>query len=352
MGKKGDMGEKSRQRVRSSFFGRIPDEMLAAKNALRDRLFGATEEAIPQALALRKAKRFNPAIGVNLVGVGIGEKLSAGKQTGEMCVKVFVAKKYPKGKIAPGELVPEKIDEIPTDIEGVGYVRKFQIPQRKRHRPVPGGVSVGLPLSVVHYRFGGTLGVVVVDRGDQNRAYGLSNNHVLAGENRVKLGAAVVQPATLDEGGEGDRIGYLSRYVPLKFNNKRNWMDAAATEFENPEVADRSLLGIGRPTGAGHPSLGLLVRKSGRTTGITEGVVREMNFDVFNITYDRGMVRVDDIIVIRGTSGSFSKPGDSGSAIVDPQGRVVALLFAGSEIVTFAIPIHRVLHRLNLRIAT
>ena len=129
-------------------------------------------------------------------------------------------------------------------------------------------------------------------------------------------------------------------------------MDAAATEFENPEVADRSLLGIGRPTGAGHPSLGLLVRKSGRTTGITEGVVREMNFDVFNISYERGMVRVDDIIVIRGTSGSFSKPGDSGSAIVDPQGRVVALLFAGSEIVTFAIPIHRILRRLNLRIAT
>ena len=346
------MAGKSIQGVRSSFFGKIPEGVLAAKNALRDRLFGATEEAVPQALALRKAKRFHPAIGVNLVGVGIGEKLSAGKQTGEMCVKVFVAKKYPKGKVPSGELVPEKIDEIPTDIEGVGYVRKLQIPQRKRHRPVPGGVSVGLPLSVVDFRFGGTLGVVAVDSKDPDHILCLSNNHVLADENRVNLGAAVVQPATLDGGGEADRIGYLSRYVPLKFNNKRNWMDAAAAEFENPGTAERSLLGIGRPTGSGNPSLGLLVRKSGRTTGLTEGVVREMNFDVFNISYEQGMVRVDDVIVIRGTSGSFSKPGDSGSAIVDPQGRVVALLFAGSEMVTFAIPINRVLRRLKLRIAT
>jgi hypothetical protein len=352
MGKEGNMGEEAIRGVRSSFFGRIPEEVLAAKNALRDRLFGATEAAIPQALALRKAKGFQPAIGVNLVGVGVGEKLSAGKQTGEMCVKVFVAKKYPKGKVPSGDLVPAKIDEIPTDIEGVGYVRKFQIPQRKRHRPVPGGVSVGLPLSVLEFRFGGTLGVVVVDSKDPSHILGLSNNHVLADENRVSLGAAVVQPATLDGGGEADRIGHLARTVPLKFNNKRNWMDAAAAEFENPETAERNLLGIGRPTGSANPSLGLLVRKSGRTTGLTEGVVREMNFDVFNIGYEQGMVRVDDVIVIRGTSGSFSKPGDSGSAIVDPQGRAVALLFAGSEIVTFAIPIRRILRRLKLRIAT
>jgi hypothetical protein len=348
----GNVTDKTVLRARSPFFGRIPDEMLAAKNALRGRLFGATEEAIPQAIALRQAKRFHPAIGVNLVGVGIGEKLSAGKQTGEMCVKVFVAKKYPKGKVPSGELVPEKIDRIPTDIEGVGYVRKFQIPQRRRHRPVAGGVSLGLPLSVVNYRFGGTLGVVVVDRGDPNHAFGLSNNHVLADENRVNLGAAVVQPATLDGGGEADRVGHLSRFVPLKFDNKRNWMDAAATEFENPETAERSVLGIGRPRGSGNPSLGLLVRKSGRTTGLTEGVVREINFDVFNVSYDQGMVRVDDVIVIRGTSGFFSKPGDSGAAIVDPQGRVVALLFAGNDVVTFAIPIRRVLRRLRLRIET
>ena len=70
-GKESHRDEKALQGVRSSFFGRIPDAVLAAKNALRDRLLGAAEEAFPQALALRKAKRFNPAMGINLVGVGL-----------------------------------------------------------------------------------------------------------------------------------------------------------------------------------------------------------------------------------------------------------------------------------------
>ena len=61
---------------------------------------------------------------------------------------------------------------------------------------------------------------------------------------------------------------------------------------------------------------------------------------------------MDDVMVIEGVRGSFSRPGDSGSAIVDPQGNVVGLLFAGSDTVTFAIPIRRVLQRLRVAIAT
>lgn len=57
-------------------------------------------------------------------------------------------------------------------------------------------------------------------------------------------------------------------------------------------------------------------------------------------------------VVIEGVGGAFSRSGDSGSAIVDPLGRVVALLFAGSPKVTFAIPIRRILNRFKIRIAT
>jgi hypothetical protein len=334
------------------FWGRISADLVSAKNSLRDRLFRVAEKSMPQAFALRKEKRFQPAPGVNLVGMGIGEKLAAGKRTGEMCVKVFVAKKFPKGKVGTADRIPAAISGIPTDIEGVGYPRRYQIPQQRRHRPVPGGVSVGLDFHAVNFQFAGTLGVVVSDRTDPGRVYALSNNHVLADENRVQAGAGVVQPGTLDGGTNADRVARLTRYIPIRFNNQRNWMDAAVAEFDRPAGTDRSILGIGPPSGAGKPSLGLLVRKSGRTTGLTEGIVRVVNFDVFNVEYDQGMVRVDDVIVIEGTAGSFSRPGDSGSAIVDPQGRVVALLFAGSPQVTYAIPIPRVLRRLGIRIAT
>ena len=211
---------------------------------------------------------------------------------------------------------------------------------------------MGLDFTAVHFRFAGTLGVVVVDRRDPHRLYVLSNNHVLADENRVNPGAGVVQPGTLDGGGNADRVTRLARSVPLKFDNRRNWMDAALAEFENPPGVERSILGIGVPVGATKPSLGLLVRKSGRTTGLTEGIVRVVHFDVFGVQYGQGFVRVDDVVVIEGIGGPFSQPGDSGSAILDPRGRVVTLLFAGSEVVTFALPIGRVLRRLGVRIAT
>lgn len=344
--------ERSVFELRHPFWGGMAKDLAFAKESLRAHLLLSVEKSVSQALTLRKAKRFQPAPGVNLVGIGIGEKVAAGKRTGEMCVKILVAKKYPKGHIGPSDRIPAAIEGIPTDIEGVGYPRKFQIHHRQRHRPVPGGVSVGLDFHAVHSRFAGTLGVVVVDREDQQRFYALSNNHVLADENRANRGAGVVQPGTLDGGRNTDRVARLARSVPLKFHNRRNWMDAAIAEFDQPQGVDRSILEIGAPSGAARPSLGLLVRKSGRTTGLTEGVVRVVNFDVFSVQYDQGLVRVDDVIVIEGIAGPFSKPGDSGSAIVDPQGRVVALLFAGSDVVTFAIPIHRILRRLKVHIAT
>jgi S1-C subfamily serine protease len=329
----------------------IPRDLKEAKENLRNQLFRPKQRITAEALALRKAKRHRPTPDVNLVGVGIGEKVAAKKRTGELCVKVLVAKKYPRSQIRAADLIPADVDGIPTDIEGVGYPVKFAIAQRKRHRPVPGGVSVGLDRNAVNFHFAGTLGAIVVDKNDQERLYALSNNHVLADENRVEIGAGVVQPGTLDGGRNKDRVARLTRYIPLKFENKRNWMDAAIAEFEDPSGVDRSILDIGAPSGSADARLGWLVRKSGRTTGLTEGIVRIIHFDVFDVEYDQGYVRVEDVLVIEGISGSFSQPGDSGSAIVDPKGRVVALLFAGSPQVTFAIPIRRVLRRLGVRIA-
>ncbi|MGQ0570004.1 MAG: trypsin-like peptidase domain-containing protein [Armatimonadota bacterium] len=344
--------KRSGSAAKRPIYGSIPNDLIAAKETLRDRLFPSTEESISKALTLRRTKRFQAAPSVNLVGIGVGEKVTWGRRTGQMSLKVLVAKKYPNRRIAYAQRIPAAVDGIPTDIDEVGYPRKFEVPHRQRHRPVPGGVSVGLDLDAVGYRFAGTLGVVVVDREDQQTLYALSNNHILADENRVNTGAGVVQPGTLDGGTPAARVARLTRFVPLLFDNRRNWIDAAIAKFDKAAGADRRILKIGVPTGADAPSLNLLVRKSGRTTGLTEGIIRAVRFDVVNVQYDLGMVRLDDVIVIRGVDGSFSRPGDSGSAIVNPQGKVVALLFGGSDVVTFAIPIRRVLRRFNVRIAT
>ena len=259
-------------------------------------------------------------------------------------------KKYPKGKVGRGDLIPKTLDGIPTDVEGIGYPRAFVPSNRGRFRPVMGGTSVGLDVAAVGFKFAGTLGCVLRRKSGSAGWFGLSNNHVFANENEAALGSNAVQPGTLDGGGNGDRIGTLARFAALKFDNVPNQMDAAIVQLAaTPELP---ILDIGTPSGDGRPRLHQLVRKSGRTTGLTEGVIRIVNFDVVNIQYDAGMVRVDNVIVVEGIDGSFSAPGDSGSAILDQDGKVVALLFAGSTAVTFAIPIRRILRRFKMRIAT
>jgi len=365
---------------------KLPADIISAKTRLRDRLVPPVERQVARAFALRKVQRHHPDPGVNLVGIGIGEKVTAGGRTGVLCVKVLVARKFPKARIERSDRIPAFVDGIPTDVEAVGYPRKFAIDNQRRHRPVPGGVSGSPSFEDVGIRYAGTLGVVLAvspgggasrptarseGRNPPGRSRGgprlegpnagsgnpeprfvLSNNHVLADENRLAAGAAIVQPATLDGGAKGDRVGTLADFVPIKFDNARNWMDAAVARFDPRVATADTILGIGPLTGAGDPSLNLLVRKSGRTTGLTEGVVRVVRFDVFDVQYDQGMVRVDDVMVIENTSGPFSRPGDSGSAIVDMQGRLIGLLFAGSDEVTFAIPIRRILRRFKLRVPT
>lgn len=328
---------------------RIPHELIAAKIELRDRLVPRVERQLPLALSIRRVRRYQPAQGVNLVGVGIGEKVTDGARTGVLCVKVLVAKKFPKGQVPHPERIPESINGIPTDVEGVGYPRKFVIPNQLKQRPVLGGVSGSPSLRAAGYRFAGTLGVVLARRTEAGALYFLSNNHVLADENRIPLESAIVQPASLDGGKESDHVAELAAFAPLHFDNKRNWMDAAIAKID--ARTSKTILGIGPLTGAGAPSLNLLVRKAGRTTGLTEGIVRIIRFDVVDVQYDQGMVRVDDVMVIENTTGPFSRPGDSGSAIVDARGRVIGLLFAGSDVVTYAIPIRRILRRFKLRVA-
>jgi hypothetical protein len=335
-----------------SLFRPVPDELVAAKEELRDRLITRVERQLVQALAFRKRRRYHPTPGVNLVGIGIGEKTIANRPTSALCVKVLVAKKYPPGRITRSDRIPASIGGVLTDVDGVGYARKFQFPKQVRHRPVPGGVSGSLAFEAVGVRYAGTLGVIVVDRDQPSVLYALSNNHVLANENRAAIGSAVVQPAILDGGKPADRVAALDRFVPLRYNNEPNSMDAAIARFDSGIGVTEVILNLGAPAGSGDPTLNLLVRKAGRTTGVTEGIVRTVQFDVVNVVYEQGSVRMDNVMVIEGVKGSFSRPGDSGSAVVDPQGTVIGLLFAGSDKVTFAIPIQRVLQQLRVDIAT
>lgn len=232
---------------------------------------------------------------------------------------------------------------------GTGGASGFQ----KRSRPLRIGVSIG------HHKItAGTLGAFVRARSGAAVLI-LSNNHVLANENRAKKGDAILQPGHLDKGvAPDDVVGALASFVRLKRAGK-NLLDCASATLD-PEVKfDPIRLGtVGRLTGLrdGLLSEKEILRKVGRTTGATRGRITAIEMDNVLIDYDLGTLRFDQQIEIEGADDdAFSAGGDSGSLIVDEAGRAVALLFAGGDQggtngkgLTYANPLQPILESLKV----
>lgn len=278
----------------------------------------------------------------NIVGWGIGEKVVGGRYTGDLAVKVYVAEKLAASDVSEAALVPEAVGDYPTDVEEVGDVSALRF--TGRYRPAPGGSSVG------HTRItAGTHGCLVM-RSNKHLCI-LSNNHVLANSNAARVGDAIVQPGPLDGGRDPrDRVGTLEQFVPIQFGGAvANSVDAAVawTNRRLTSAAMHSYRINPRPILA---TLGMSVRKCGRTTEATLGVITGVSVSV-RVNYGAaGVALFRDQLQIRGVGSVFSQGGDSGSLVVTAGTRQPAgLLFAGGGDVTFANPIGAVIRSLGIR---
>jgi hypothetical protein len=217
----------------------------------------------------------------------------------------------------------------------------------------------------------------LVRRGPQ--IYILSNNHVLANSNDAQPGDAILQPGPSDGGTLADQIATLQEFVPINYgtapptcpvsnavvgahnwvakliggqhrieayqeNPEMNLVDAAIAAPLSPELVEKRILEIGAPQGVAEGTLGLAVRKSGRTTGLTSGEITQVEATV-QVSYGAaGTATFTDQLM----AGPMSSGGDSGSAILDGSDRVVGLLFAGSSSTTILNRIQNVLEALNV----
>ncbi len=363
----------------STLSARGGSDLLVAKSELSKRFLTATP-ARPMAATLFSAAA-TPDPDLNVVGVGIGEKISEGKLTGVPAVKLFVRYKVPPSQLGAGNALPTSLNGVPTDVEEVGLLRPLAarkgvaVARRKggaakraaaaapgkavpdprvRRRPAQPGCSVGFrfpaspgqPESVM----AGTFGAVV--RADGQDVYILSNNHVLADEDRLPQGAPIFQPGLLDDNRpKTNQIAELTRAVPLDPKGT-NAVDAAIARVLKPKDVLRDVLFIGPPAGVTTAELDMAVHKFGRTTSYTAGRVTSLNTDV-KITYDVGVLLFTDQIIIRSADQRpFSKAGDSGSLILERRtNKAVGLLFAGSDSHTIANHIEAVLSRLGVTLA-
>lgn len=124
-------------------------------------------------------------------------------------------------------------------------------------------------------------------------------------------------------------MGAKTRLTLIKQVDNR--VDAAIALPTNPDIVTGEVLDIGVPVGVIEPSLGMCVRKSGRTTCLTVGEVDTLDLTV-RVSYDYNTALFIDQIGIQPVKpDKFSEGGDSGSAILNEENRLVALLFAGDE---------------------
>lgn len=296
----------------------------------------------------------------NVVGIGYGLKEIKGNLTDQEAIVVMVKTKMPVSQLAKHQIVPKLIEGIVSDVIEVGQVSihktqpdhsqcialdsvKGDTSRKSRWRPAPGGVSIG------HYKItAGTLGSVVYDKCTGQKLI-LSNNHVLANstngkDNRAKIGDPILQPGPLDGGTvKKDTIAKLYRYVPLK-DKGCNLVDAAVAKPLKPNLVTPLILGVGTVEGTILPKLGMKVKKSGRTTGLTHAKIRVIHA-IVKVDYDGRILTFKNQIL----TNIFDEPGDSGSLVLNEFNWAVGLLFAGSEKFTFINPIDPVLDLLHIR---
>lgn len=325
-------------------------------------------EALSRALA---ASREDLHARNNVIATGIGFKMTDGVRTGELSIVCSVTEKIPAAALTAGDLVPSTLGGFPTDVIATGEIRALRAPT-ERWRPAPGGVSVG------HARItAGTLGCVV-HRGDDLLL--LSNNHVFADSNAGQPGDPILQPGVIDGGTQaGDQIAVLDRFVPIAMSEQEsacavasgiasalnglarlsgsqtrlravsqrastNLVDAATARPISPDLVSSDVLGIGAIGGTARAELGMRVRKSGRTTGLTMGEIEQVDVTV-DVAYGPGQAaRFTDQVM----AGAMSQGGDSGSAIVNLENNLVGLLFAGSNTTTIINRVEHVFSALDI----
>jgi S1-C subfamily serine protease len=237
-------------------------------------------------------------------------------------------------------------------------------PEQQRHRPLVCGLQIqnfdddsrqgifSQGAIIV-----GSIGCFVKKGKD---SFILSNNHVVAGENRGKSNDRILQNgATAFK--NTLQVASLRSFAPIQFspagatvikgNVIFNEIDAGIARLASGISAKNAYLSSRKekpPASIGTAQRDDLVSKIGRTTGATHGRITSIATIVGPVAYDGKPAWFRNSIEIEGIDMQFSDHGDSGSAIVNDRGELVGLLYAGNGTQTYACPIAAVLTALGV----
>lgn len=292
---------------------------------------GFTPEELAKAEQVLESVRDEWLEREGVTAVDLGFKWSKGEMTGRLSLRVHVAKKKDAADLDEAELFPEEVDGLPVDVIEATYAPQALVDVKPeaavegrggRWDDIPLGVSVGCKYSTA-----GTLGAKVIDLESGDEMI-LSNWHVFVGRQNVEPGIAIWQPGWIDGGTRAENtIAELTRWVLGPF-------DAAVARLNGARPVQTKTIEGRVIEELTDPRLGMLVWKSGRSTGYTEGFVDGIKMKVPLNYGGAGVHMLEKVFRIIPRPGSvpgeISIGGDSGSVWVDEEsGKAVGLHFAG-----------------------
>jgi hypothetical protein len=293
---------------------------------------------------------------------------------------------YEEGKENPGVVVyvtkgsakalrrfPRAIDDVSVEIVKVGLVsvRPDQAGKPSREPGIflrddriacGGSCAAG----------GGDQGTIgaLVKKTDEDELYLLSANHVLAGCNHIPPGMPIMAPAADDarpDAPDPRTIAKLARVIPMHSGDPRH-VNPAEEDLAIGLIGDIDGVsswqgdddeGYDTPTEIQDPRAGTEVKKIGRTTGLTHGIVHTVVSEPIPIPCNargfKGNVWFKNVWYVRTDDPPFALPGDSGSLVVTEDGSAaVGLLFSSSSSgnLGLIIPIRHVLRKLGVELVS
>src|ERR1019366_1084037 len=271
---------------------------------------------------------------VHSVGYDPGEKGTGDEKDRAARVYIYVV----KGAARHLRSLPRKEGDIEIKAIPMGAMNvrpQASLKQQPNFFKKGGKIACGSSCAPTGVNYSGTLGALVKSL-TGSEIYCLSNNHILGDCNHLPTGMPVTSPSNKDAGPNRPpvAIASFSKLVPMASGNPSHVspskFDAALAIVEKPALLTSwqgNADGYETPATMADPYPGMVVKKTGRTTGLTRGTVKSSH------------------------GHAFAAPGDSGSLVVtDDTSEAVGLLFAANPAGTYGwfLPIDKVLAQLKV----